>query len=143
MVRLGLARQTRRVPKGSILLHPYAREVLLPSSHRTPICALDCSWRRAAEQFAVYEKGRHLPPLLAGNPVNYARIGMLSTAEAVAAALYITGKHEKASLILGKFRWGHTFLDLNKNILEEYAGARTQQDMSGIAASYGLAAPVD
>lgn len=139
MVRFGLVRAVRRAPRNHVTLNPYAGRVLLPGDGPRGICAVDCSWRLAAGQFGDGGNGRRLPPLLAGNPVNYSRIGVLSTAEALSAALFITGRRDAAGAILDKFRWGHTFLELNSNILEEYAGARTPQDMLQISESYGLA----
>ena len=138
MVRFGLVRAVRQAPRNNLILNPYADRMLIPADGRRGICAVDCSWRLAAGQFIDAKNGRILPPLLAGNPVNYSRIGMLSTAEALSAALFITGRRDAAVSILDKFRWGHTFLDLNSNILEEYAGARTAQDMLQISESYGL-----
>ena len=140
MVRFGLVRAVRRAPRNHLTLNPYADRMLVPADGRRGICAVDCSWRLAAGQFGYAKNGRMLPPLLAGNPVNYSRIGMLSTAEALSAALFITGRRDAAASILDKFRWGHTFLDLNSGILEEYAEASTPQDMLQISESYGLTA---
>ena len=75
---------------------------------------------------------------MAGNPVNYSRIGMLSTAEAIAAALYIMGFEDQASAILDKFRWGHTFLELNDGLLREYAKVAEPDQIQRVAVSYGL-----
>ena len=58
------------------------------------ICALDCSWNLAAKVIQSSKKfsnNRKLPALLAGNPINYAKLGTLSTVEAIAGALYILG----------------------------------------------------
>ncbi len=142
MVRMGLATSARRIPNNAVVLHPFAERVLVPSDrgrYRT-ICAIDCSWKLARDQFdgRIRGGGRLLPPLLAGNPVNYARMGMLSTAEAVAAALHIMGFWQEAGAILDRFRWGHTFLELNSGLLNEYAQATGQDEMYGIAESYGL-----
>jgi len=84
--------------------------------------------------------GRCLPPLLAGNSLNYARVGMLTTAEALAASLFIMGLDEQGHELLERFRWGHTFYELNSRILTEYAQASRREDMMPIAVSYGLAA---
>ena len=141
MVRFGLARAVRRAPDSHIILNPYSNRLLLPRDRPRGICAIDCSWKRAAGQFHNTKNGRMLPPLLAGNPVNYSKIGVLSTAEALSAALFITGYKDRAASVLDKFRWGHTFLDMNSSILEEYAGARTPDDMRHISKSYGLLVP--
>jgi pre-rRNA-processing protein TSR3 len=140
MVRFGLARAVRRIHPRHIILDPYADRVLLPGDRNKTICAVDCSWRLAAGQFRGAKSGRRLPPLLAGNPTNYSKIGMLSTAEAISSALFITGSRDAASAILDKFRWGHTFLELNSSILEEYSEARSSADVLRISESYGLSA---
>ncbi|MDG7016690.1 MAG: DUF367 domain-containing protein, partial [Nitrososphaerota archaeon] len=67
-----------------------------------------------------------LPILLAGNPTNYARPGMLSSLEALAAALYILGEVEEAERFLAIYKWGPTFETLNKEPLEDYRKARTE-----------------
>lgn len=59
--------------------------------------------------------------MLAGNPTNYGIIGRLSTAEAIAAALIITGFRDQGEKILSLFKWGSTFLSLNEDPLESYA----------------------
>ena len=53
---------------------------------------------------------RKLPPLLAGNPVNYSKMNKLTTVEALSAAAFILGNEEMCSNLLAKFNWGHTFL---------------------------------
>lgn len=142
MIRLGLAEPARRIPRDSIVLHPYAETVLIPSDRTRAgrICAVDCSWRLARTQFSgdIPGRGRLLPPLLAGNPVNYSRIGMLSTAEAVAAAMHIMGFQDAAAAILDKFRWGHTFLELNAGPLRDYSQASGEEEAYEIAESYGM-----
>lgn len=140
LVKFKMAMQVRRIPANSILLHPYADEILLPRDGNRNICAIDCSWRLAPQEFTrmVHSNGRHLPPLLAGNPTNYAKIGKLSTVEAISAALYITGFIDRAISLLDKFRWGHTFLELNAGPLQEYSSAHTTDQMYDIAKSYRL-----
>ena len=46
---------------------------------------------------------RMLPLLLAANPVNWGKPGRLTTAEAMAAVLYLLGRQEQAEQILGLF----------------------------------------
>ena len=65
--------------------------------------------------------------LLAGNPTNYGIAGRLSTAEALAAALILTGFRKPAGVILSLFKWGETFLSLNKDPLEMYSAARSSE----------------
>jgi len=72
---------------------------------------------------------RCLPILLAGNPTNYAKATKLSTAEALAGALYITGFKEEAKKVLSIFIWGHTFFELNAELLDEYATAKDSTEI--------------
>ncbi len=81
---------------------------------------------------------RKLPDLLAANPVSYARIGRLSTAEALSAALYIMGFPSQSRELLSPFRWGRTFFDLNGEILPRYAKARSEHSVAKIELDFGL-----
>lgn len=143
MIRFGLATAVRKIVSQSVVLHPYSDQLLTPADRSgcRRICAIDCSWKKASVQFRTIRaqgQSRRLPPLLAGNPVNYSRIGMLSTAEAIAAALHIMGFEGQARIVLDKFRWGHTFLELNGGLLREYAKITEPDQIQRIAASYGL-----
>ena len=84
---------------------------------------------------------RKLPPLLAGNPVNYSKLNKLTTVEALSGALYILGDKEKALQLLDKFKWGHTFFELNQNLLDEYAKLDSEDQINSILRDYGLAKP--
>jgi pre-rRNA-processing protein TSR3 len=67
---------------------------------------------------------RCLPILIAGNPVNFGKATKLTTAEAIAAALYIAGFKQEAVELLSIFTWGHTFFELNGTLLDSYAQAK-------------------
>jgi len=97
------------------------------------LVALDCSWNLSEDIFERDIPGinRRLPTLLAGNPTNYGIAGRLSTAEALAAALILTGFRQPASAILSLFKWGETFLSLNQDPLEKYAAAKSPE-LSGL-----------
>jgi len=142
LVKFGMARQVRKTSQKSIVLNPFSEEFLLKSNciNLTSIVAIDCSWEFAQKMFFKGFSGvsRKLPPLLAGNPVNYAKTGKLTTAEAIAGALYIIGLTDLATSILNKFKWGHTFYDLNRDLLLDYSKASKHEEIIQIAQDYGL-----
>ena len=49
--------------------------------------------------------------------------------EALAAALFIIRHEEEAAEILGKFKWGPHFLEMNREPLEAYAEARNSKEV--------------
>ena len=118
-----------------IVLNPYSREVLTKkdrkSIHDYGIVAIDCSWNKAEEILRKRFKGinRKLPILLAANPINYGRIGQLSSIEALASALYISGFEDQANEILSLFKWGGSFMTLNKFPLVEYQSAVSNEEV--------------
>ena len=70
-----------------------------------------------------------LPLLLAANPVNWGKPSRLSTVEAIAATLVLSGHATQAEEVLGCVRWGERFLELNAEPLEEYAGATSSSEL--------------
>ena len=77
-----------------------------------------------------------MPFLIAANPTNYGKPFMLSTAEAIAATLYIFGERKQAENVLSKFKWGPHFLVLNRQPLEEYLGAANSEEVGKIMREY-------
>jgi pre-rRNA-processing protein TSR3 len=147
LARKGLAIPIRRLSEirdDAIVLNPASPRLLLrsdrPSSVRSGLVAIDCSWERAGEVFMTRFRGsnRKLPSLMAANPTNYARIGSLSTAEALAAALYVVGFPSRARQLLSIFSWGGTFFDLNGELLERYSRAKSEQTVAKIELDFGL-----
>ena len=113
----------------TIVLNPYAHRVLSPPDRSAKgILVVDCSWNQAQEVFFKKIGGKHrrLPVLLAANPTNYAKPGILSSLEALAATLYILDEVEEAERYLNLYKWGPTFETLNKEPLEEYRKAKTE-----------------
>lgn len=72
---------------------------------------------------------RLLPFLIAANPINYGKPCKLSCVEAIAAAMFISGFKEEAKFLLSKFSWGHSFLELNDELLELYANCKSSQEI--------------
>jgi pre-rRNA-processing protein TSR3 len=124
-----------KIPRNSIILNPYADKVLSKEDKRYMkhgLVALDCSWKRAYNVFGTLKKpynDRVLPLLIAGNPINYGKIKKLSTVESLASALYILGYPEYGENILQKFKWGPSFLELNRELLEDYAQAKNEEEV--------------
>lgn len=133
LVRFGLVKKINRINRNTIVLNPYSKIYITKDDGliSNSICAVDCSWERIIKEPNLKKKyfsagvGRKLPAFLAGNPINYAKVGKLSTAEALSAAFYIIGQKDISFNFLNKFKWGHTFLDLNKELLEEYCNAQS------------------
>ena len=141
LVRFGLAKKITTLRSKTALLHPFAVDTLLNNEKRIfhSITAIDCSWNKAEKMFQKKYSGipRKLPPLLAGNPVNYSKINKLTTVEALASAAFILGNKELCSDLLAKFNWGHTFLELNENLLNDYQSAQSEDDVNSIITEYG------
>ncbi|MDA0925355.1 MAG: DUF367 domain-containing protein, partial [archaeon] len=72
---------------------------------------------------------RTLPLLLAANPVNWGKPSRLTTAEALATVLSLIGEDQQAREVLGAFRWGERFFELNREPLEAYASAKNSQEL--------------
>ncbi len=130
--RSGFARIITRpshLPIGTTILDPFAVKAFSPADKRNierrGLTVVDCSWNQLEGELRVKIRGTHrcLPLLIAGNPINYGSIGKLSTVEAFSGALFIIGEETLADQILSKFKWGHTFLDLNRKSLLEYQKA--------------------
>jgi pre-rRNA-processing protein TSR3 len=73
---------------------------------------------------------------MAANPINYGKISILSSAEALSATLYIANYIEESRRLMSIFKWGPNFLELNKNPLEDYRLAKTPEDMIKIEEEY-------
>ena len=53
----------------------------------------------------------------------------MTTAEALAASLYLIGRQEQARQLLSAFRWGEQFFVLNKEPLEAYRNAKSSAEL--------------
>jgi pre-rRNA-processing protein TSR3 len=138
-----LQKNIRKLPSYAILLDPFAKKSVSCEDKsvalQNGLVALDCSWKTAEQMFQSLELRmipRALPFLLAANPVNYGKAFQLSTLEAFAAALYILDEVEQARTILGIYTWGHRFLELNKEPLEEYRQASSSAEIIQIMNRY-------
>jgi pre-rRNA-processing protein TSR3 len=136
--RRGFARIVTKIkflPKRAIVLNPFSQIALSPADRERVeqfgVVALDCSWEHAQKVMGEHVRGtsRCLPILIAGNPVNFGKLTKLTTAEAIAATLYITGFQKEAKRMLEIFPWGHTFFELNQMLLDNYVTAKNSTDI--------------
>ena len=127
--------QVKFLPKRAAVLNPFSEIAFSPADRDRiedfGLAALDCSWEKAERFLSAHVRGtsRCLPILIAGYPVNFGKPTKLSTLEALAAALFITGFREQASELLAMYKWGHTFLELNYEMLGSYANAKDSTDV--------------
>lgn len=142
MVKFGLAQNVKKIGSKGLVLDPFSEKILLPKdiSSINSIVGIDCSWNLAEQAFSKKFSGikRKLPPLLAGNPVNYSKLNKLTTVEAISASLIILGFKEQALELLDKFKWGHTFYELNQNLFDEYSKIENEEQIESIQKDYGL-----
>ncbi len=130
-----LTGSVRGVPRGAVILNPFAERVLCPIDRvyaaSRGLVAIDCSWNRIEvfERIRLRGFDRRLPLLYAANPINYAVPGKLSTVEAFASALYIFGLKEHALKLLSLFKWGPHFIEMNRELLEKYASAKSKDEV--------------
>ncbi|XP_066584566.1 uncharacterized protein [Prorops nasuta] len=122
-----------------LVLSPLGKTCVCPSDRdiiKDYGCAvIDCSWSRIDEipfNRMRTPNPRILPFLVAANPINYGKPYQLSCVEAIAAALMITGFTEEAKFYLGKFSWGHSFLELNSELLESYAKCSNTEEIIAV-----------
>ncbi|MHA2384124.1 MAG: DUF367 family protein [Candidatus Thorarchaeota archaeon] len=127
MRKAKVVKNMRHIPRGAVVLNPVSEVAFSPADKdsilKSGLVALDCSWKQAEKIFAASRAGaqRSLPYLLAANPINTYIPIKLSTAEALAAAFYIIGLRDEAVDLLSVFKWGPSFLTLNKEWLDSYA----------------------
>ena len=136
MLKFGLAKEVRTlssIPKGSIVLSPFAEKALSPDDLRFArhgLVVMDLTWTNIDDfPRPRNTNDRALPYLLASNPINWGRPMELNSAEAVMASLLILGEREQAETFLGRFNWAPEFMRLNGNLLDDYSKAK---DSAGV-----------
>lgn len=141
LIRFKLANQIKKTSPHCLILNPFAKKMLLPTdTYIKSITAIDCSWNKIARVHIKKFIGIHrkLPPLFAGNPINYSKLNKLTTAEAITAALFILGYYEIGKKIISKFNWGHSFIELNHNLLDDYSKLKSVEEIDKILNDYGI-----
>eukprot|EP00769_Ergobibamus_cyprinoides_P001965 gnl/Ergobibamus_cyprinoides/306.p1 GENE.gnl/Ergobibamus_cyprinoides/306~~gnl/Ergobibamus_cyprinoides/306.p1 ORF type:complete len:244 (+),score=74.89 gnl/Ergobibamus_cyprinoides/306:56-787(+) len=146
------------VPKSArwtgIILSPAGEKVLSPADKdlmkRIGLCVIDCSWNLVDDNEVPLHKlratePRLLPWLLAANPVNYGRPFKLTCAEAIAASLFIAGYKEDAHAIMDKFIWGHSFFQVNEELLARYSRCADGEEVLRVQEEFmaRIAEPLD
>jgi rRNA small subunit aminocarboxypropyltransferase len=117
-----LKKKMNLCPKRAIILDPFAKKIISREDYalikKFGLLVIDCSWQQTETIFKKpFNTGRALPNLIAVNPVNYGKWNKLSSVEALAAALFLTGFEDQARNILSKFNWSSQFEKLNYEIL--------------------------
>lgn len=127
----------RETPWG-LILDPHADQALSPADMDVErLVALDCSWASADDRsHDLRGPRRALPYLVAANPVNYGQPMRLTTVEALAAAVRILGEEALADQLLEPFRWGETFLELNREPLQRYAKCQDSAEVVAVQEEY-------
>ena len=115
-----------KIRKNSIVLTPNSNTYLTSQDRdlidKLGITILDCSWKQGDKYLKdwAFQNGRLLPPLVAGNPVNYGKWHTLTSLEALAASFYLVDLENECNSLLSLYNWGKTFYDLNKELLHNY-----------------------
>jgi len=142
LVKFGLAKNVKKTSAKTLVLDPFAKKSIMPRDKKLAysITAIDCSWNLADQVFATKFSGIHrkLPPLFAGNPVNYSKLNKLTTVEAIAATVFILGNKNLSLELLDKFKWGHTFFELNQNLLEDYSKLKSEDEITPLLKEYKI-----
>jgi len=137
---MGFVPRPSALPRGVLLLTPNAERALssadLPRAERRGLAVIDVSWKRGTFPSVPHAAARALPYLLAANPVNYGKPFVLSSVEALAAALVIFGREPEGRAILAKFTWGNQFLLLNREPLEAYARASDSAQIVAVQSEF-------
>lgn len=140
--RFGLAKEvTYGRCSRCLSLTPYAEVYVTVADskifRRKGICVVDGSWNRISSiKEMVSTDSRLLPLIVPANPVNYGKPGKLSSAEAVSSALFIMGYRDEAEQIMSKFNWGPNFIHMNRELLTDYAGCASQDQVKDVQDAY-------
>ena len=130
-----LHKKIRTIPKKGIILEPLCGKIFGPEDHHIvtdlngSLVGLDCSWKQIESSVSTVMKQTRLKTknditiVIGSDPVNWGKPGKLTTMEAVAASLHLVGNIEQSKQVLGAFRWGERFFELNHEPLMEYSGA--------------------
>lgn len=122
-------------PVGELCVNPQDREIVVSAG----VAVVDCSWAKIDVTPFSRMRSPHprlLPFLVAANPINYGKPCKLSCVEAIAATLFICGFESECQWYLGKFSWGHSFLELNESLLKRYAACKSSEEIIEVQYNY-------
>mmetsp|Transcript_17056 Transcript_17056/g.30567 ORF Transcript_17056/g.30567 Transcript_17056/m.30567 type:complete len:326 (-) Transcript_17056:155-1132(-) len=142
--RMGLIRNLKIGQKwGGLILSPLGRSTVSRQDRdvieKWGACVVDCSWARINEIPVRTISGKYerlLPFLVAANPVNYGKACKLSCVEALSATLIIAGFRKEGEVLLSKFKWGDSFLELNHTLLNAYASCENSREVVDVQNEY-------
>ncbi len=136
--RLFWSLNQKSIRKNSLVLTPNSSTYLTWNDReiveKIGITVLDCSWKQGDKYLKEWKfsNGRILPPLVAGNPVNYGKWQTLTSLEALAASFFIIGLEEECFSLLNLYNWGITFFDINKELLFKYKTVSTKDEIMNV-----------
>ncbi|KAF9611531.1 hypothetical protein IFM89_032931 [Coptis chinensis] len=112
---------------GGIVLSPVGTQCVSKEDHllmkRKGLAVVDCSWARLSD--VPFVKLRcSAPRLFRVWPVR-------GTADILHLCFY-SGEEETANLLLGKFKWGHAFLSLNRELLKAYSECNNSAEIISV-----------
>ncbi len=138
LLRRGIALRYRR--GAPLTLNPLSHRIISPQDKKIVeergIMAVDASWKRIHEVRWPKAPSRRLPFLVAANPINYGLPEYLSTAEALAAALFILGLSNEGWKVLSCFKWGPEFYKINEERLLAYSSAKSEKEVIKLSRSF-------
>ncbi|MCX8173914.1 MAG: DUF367 family protein [Thermoplasmata archaeon] len=153
MERYRYARDFTINARTGVLLTPFADTAFSPEDReiclRNGITVIDCSWKKILEAkgtekmpetlekfHRIFMTKRVLPFLVPANPVHFGMGTILSTVEAVGAALWIIGEKGQARKVLTIYTWGEKFIEMNLELLERYAQCRNSTEVLAVQQEY-------
>ncbi len=74
--------------------------------------------------------------MTAVNPVNYGKAYKLSCVEAVAATLFLGGFYDETDFVLSHFKWGKSFLEVNKELFDNYKNCNNSEELKEFQEKY-------